>query len=317
MGFKVVIPARYASTRLPAKPLVDLGGRPMIQWVIDGACRSGADEVLVALGEKFGRKGKRFAQGFYDYPPDAKKHLWPGLAEHFPQAAQQPAIEEVKTRLLYRQALESARCLEEGVLRHAEDGDVGSIFGIGFPAWTGGTLSFIDTVGLARFVAECDRLADRYGERFRVSDALRERAANNLLSLEWASDAAGGFRTFLGISHLDDPDLYLRHSPVSYVKECTTPLLIIHSEGDLRCPVEQADQLFVALRLLQRDVEMVRFAGESHELSRSGSPAHRRQRMEIILDFFGRHADFDTRPRPGRHNAQDRERHSANEDQRE
>ncbi len=124
-------------------------------------------------------------------------------------------------------------------------------------------------------------------DRFRA--ACSERAANNLLSLEWASDAAGGFRTFLGVSHLDDPELYLRHSPVTYVRDCTTPLLIMHSEGDLRCPVEQADQLFVALRLLQRDVEMVRFAGESHELSRSGTPAHRRQRMEIILEFFDRH----------------------------
>jgi dipeptidyl aminopeptidase/acylaminoacyl peptidase len=124
-------------------------------------------------------------------------------------------------------------------------------------------------------------------DRFRA--ACSERAANNLLSLEWASDAAGAFRTFFGVSHLDDPDLYLRHSPVSYVRDCVTPLLIVHSEGDLRCPVEQADQLFVALRLLERDVEMVRFTGESHELSRSGTPAHRRQRMQIILDFFGRH----------------------------
>lgn len=141
--------------------------------------RDPADQVLVTLGEKLSRKGKRFAKGFYDYPPDAKKHLWPGLAEHFPPRADQPDVEEVKTRLLYRQALESARCLEEGVLRHPEDGDVGSIFGIGFPAWTGGTLSFIDTVGIGRFVAECDRLADTYGERFRVSDPLRERAARN------------------------------------------------------------------------------------------------------------------------------------------
>jgi dipeptidyl aminopeptidase/acylaminoacyl peptidase len=124
-------------------------------------------------------------------------------------------------------------------------------------------------------------------DRFRA--ACSERAVNNLLSLEWGSDAAGAFRTIFGASHLDDPDLYLRHSPIRYVRECATPLLIMHSEGDLRCPVEQADQLFVALRLLEREVEMVRFPGESHELSRSGTPAHRRQRMEIVLEFFGRH----------------------------
>jgi dipeptidyl aminopeptidase/acylaminoacyl peptidase len=66
-------------------------------------------------------------------------------------------------------------------------------------------------------------------------------------------------------------------------------VLILHSEEDLRCPVEQADQLFVALRMLDKEVEYYRFPGESHELSRSGSPKHRVQRMEIILEFFGRH----------------------------
>lgn len=124
-------------------------------------------------------------------------------------------------------------------------------------------------------------------DRFRA--ACSERAANNLLSLEWGSDSAGAFRTWFGVSHLDDPDLYLRHSPVSYVRDIATPLLIMHAEGDLRCPVEQADQLFVAMRLLQKEVEMVRFSGESHELSRSGSPAHRRQRAEIILEYFDRY----------------------------
>jgi len=125
----------------------------------------------------------------------------------------------------------------------------------------------------------------------RFTAACSERAANNLLSLEYASDAAGAFRTWFGVSHLDDPEAYLRHSPISYVRDIETPLLIMHAEGDLRCPVEQADQLFVAMRMLEKDVEMVRFTGESHELSRSGTPAHRRQRMEAILEFFGRHLD--------------------------
>ncbi|MEJ8567033.1 3-hydroxyacyl-CoA dehydrogenase NAD-binding domain-containing protein [Elongatibacter sediminis] len=139
--------------------------------------RDAADAALVKLGDELGRLGKKNGKGFYDYPEGAKKRLWPGLAEHFPVADEQPGVDEVKTRLLYRQALESARCLEESVLTDPADGDIGSIFGIGFPPWTGGALSFIDTVGIDHFVAECDRLAEAYGERFRVSDALRARAA--------------------------------------------------------------------------------------------------------------------------------------------
>jgi len=127
------------------------------------------------------------------------------------------------------------------------------------------------------------------GHTDRFKAACSERACNNLQSLEWASDAAGAFRTWVGVSHLDDPQLWLSMSPITYVKSIGTPLLIVHSEDDLRCPIEQADQLFVALRMLDREVELVRFPGESHELSRSGSPAHRRQRIEIILEFFGRH----------------------------
>jgi dipeptidyl aminopeptidase/acylaminoacyl peptidase len=124
-------------------------------------------------------------------------------------------------------------------------------------------------------------------DRFRA--ACSERAANNLLSLEWASDVASAFRAVVGASHLDAPELYQAMSPVTHVRDITTPLLILHSENDLRCPIEQAEQMFVALRLLGRDVELVRFPAESHELSRAGSPAHRRQRAEILLEFFARH----------------------------
>jgi len=78
---------------------------------------------------------------------------------------------------LYRQALEAARCFEEGVVNCPEDADIGSIFGWGVPPWTGGTLSFIDTGGIGHFVNECDRMTKVYGARFMVSGWLRHRAA--------------------------------------------------------------------------------------------------------------------------------------------
>lgn len=137
-----------------------------------------SQQAVVKMVEDLDRKGKRYGRGFYDYPDDAPKHLWPGLAEHFPVADEQPTASELKKRFLNIQALETARCVEESVSTHAEDADVGSIFGWGFPPYTGGTLSYIDTIGIRKFVAQCDRMADAYGERFTVSDWLRERAEN-------------------------------------------------------------------------------------------------------------------------------------------
>ena len=134
---------------------------------------------MVALG----RLGKKSGKGFYDYPPagdrTTKKSLWPGLTELFRPARKQPAVDEVKKRLLYVQALETVRCMDEGVVTDPADADVGSILGWGFPPWTGGTISLIETVGLQAFVAECDRLAAAYGPRFAVPDSLRQRAARN------------------------------------------------------------------------------------------------------------------------------------------
>ena len=132
--------------------------------------------VMKKFVEELDRKGKRFGKGFYEYPEGGKKYLWPGLAELYPLMEEQPPVQEVIDRLMYRQALETARCFEEGVMDHPADADIGSIFGWGFPPWTGGTLSFIDTVGIKHFVAECDRMAEAYGSRFAVSDRLRQRA---------------------------------------------------------------------------------------------------------------------------------------------
>lgn len=123
---------------------------------------------------EMGRLGKKAKAGFYTYPENGKKYLWEGLTEIFPLKEEQLAVEEIKKRLLYRQALETVKCVEEGVIRKYLDADLGSIFAWGFPAYLGGTLSFVDTVGIKTFVAEADRLADNYGERFRPTQKLRE-----------------------------------------------------------------------------------------------------------------------------------------------
>ncbi|HVS14107.1 MAG TPA: 3-hydroxyacyl-CoA dehydrogenase NAD-binding domain-containing protein [Thermoanaerobaculia bacterium] len=141
-----------------------------------------ADEILekmVVELERFGRKNK---EGFYEYPEDAPKRLWPGLpalVEEVTGRAQQtdpPPPELLEKRLLYIQALEAARCFEEKVVTDVRDADVGAILGWGFAPWSGGPLSLIDTVGAATFVAECEALAERFGERFRPNALLREMA---------------------------------------------------------------------------------------------------------------------------------------------
>ncbi len=142
----------------------------------DAYVSSPSDEVVRKMVDDLDRRGKRFGKGFYEYPSEGKKRLWSGLGEHFPVAAEQPTPEEVKKRLLYAQALDSVRCMDEGVVTDPADADIGSIFGWGFPPYTGGTISYIETVGLKEFVAESDRLAATYGERFNVPDSLRKKA---------------------------------------------------------------------------------------------------------------------------------------------
>ncbi len=130
-------------------------------------------------------------------------------------------------------------------------------------------------------------LAGLHSDRFKA--ICSERSVNNLLTEEFTSDIATIFRVEHGLTHLDDPEEYTRMSPIRYVRDINCPMLLVHSEEDFRCPISQAEELFVALRLLRKDVTFYRFPGESHELSRSGSPVHRRMRAEIILDFFAKH----------------------------
>lgn len=144
----------------------------------DAYCEQPQDEVLVAMVEELGRPGRKAGKGFYDHPAEGGKKIWPGLAQRFPLAAEQPSLDDVRKRLMYSQSLEAARCVAEGIVS-TRDADVGSLLGWGFPAVLGGAISHIDMVGAARFVDECDRMARRYGQRFEAPQALREMAAAN------------------------------------------------------------------------------------------------------------------------------------------
>lgn len=149
----------------------------------DAYVPSAADAILHKLVVEHGRHGRRNGKGFFDYAEDGKtKSLWPGLADIAKPTLTDAFDERVKTdlknRILYRMALEAAKCLEEGVLADPREADVGATLGFSFPLWTGGPLSLIDQVGVAAFVAQCDRLADLYGERFRPGRKLREMAAS-------------------------------------------------------------------------------------------------------------------------------------------
>jgi 3-hydroxyacyl-CoA dehydrogenase/enoyl-CoA hydratase/3-hydroxybutyryl-CoA epimerase len=117
---------------------------------------------------ELGRGGRAAGGGFYEYPADGPKHLWPGLREEFGGDNLDVPFEDLKDRLLFIEVLESLKCVDEGVLTSAPDGNIGSIFGIGFPAWTGGVLQFVATYpgGKAGFTARARELAARYGDRF-------------------------------------------------------------------------------------------------------------------------------------------------------
>ena len=137
-----------------------------------------ADALIEKMVVELGRVGKKAGKGFYDYPADGKKKLWTGLAvlAHTHKDIDDVDVEELKNRFLYIQALEAARCFEEGVVTDVRDADVGAIIGWGFAPWSGGPLSLIDMVGVKNFVETCDTLAQKYGERFKPNKLLRDMA---------------------------------------------------------------------------------------------------------------------------------------------
>jgi 3-hydroxyacyl-CoA dehydrogenase / enoyl-CoA hydratase / 3-hydroxybutyryl-CoA epimerase len=133
-------------------------------------------ELLVErMVKELKRGGRALGGGFYDYPPGGKKHLWAQLQPLFEKPAPPTGwdINTVKERLLYRQSVETARCLSENVLTSVADANVGSIFGIGFPAWTGGAMQFIYGMGIDAFEKRCAQLAAKFGDGFALSDAVK------------------------------------------------------------------------------------------------------------------------------------------------
>jgi 3-hydroxyacyl-CoA dehydrogenase/enoyl-CoA hydratase/3-hydroxybutyryl-CoA epimerase len=139
-----------------------------------------ADPVVDRMLEA-GRAGKLAGGGFYEYPAQGKKHLWEGLKTHFQESEHDNDLQEIKDRLLYIQAIETVRCLDEKVLTSVRDANIGSIMGIGYPVWTGGILQFINQTGLEQFIERASFLAKKYGKRFEVPQLLKNMAKDGLI----------------------------------------------------------------------------------------------------------------------------------------
>jgi 3-hydroxyacyl-CoA dehydrogenase/enoyl-CoA hydratase/3-hydroxybutyryl-CoA epimerase len=141
-----------------------------------------ADRVAKKMVAELGRLGRKSGAGFYDYPADGAKRLWPGLAQQFPQRVGADGtaligLDEIIERLILVQSVETARCLEEQVLRAPIDADVGAILGWGYPPFRGGPIGWLHTLGMPAAVATLDRLAERHGPRFAAPKILRDMAA--------------------------------------------------------------------------------------------------------------------------------------------
>jgi 3-hydroxyacyl-CoA dehydrogenase/enoyl-CoA hydratase/3-hydroxybutyryl-CoA epimerase len=159
---------------------VDLAWKILKATEADGGAADPKQKTLLdEMVEKRGRYGRKNGKGFYDYPASGPKRLWPGLAELQPTKLDPDTIDvtELKHRLLAIQALETARCFEENVLTDVREADVGSILGFGYAPYSGGTLSYIDMMGTKKFVALCEKLSAKYGERFKPNKQLVEMAA--------------------------------------------------------------------------------------------------------------------------------------------
>ncbi len=134
-------------------------------------------EVVNTLIDDHGRGGRFHGGGFYEYHEDGSKNIWPPLYDMYFRDEVSVSEQDIKDRLLFRQVIESLKCLETGVLRNVQDGNVGSIMGIGAPAWTGGFIQFVNTYGLQKFIDRCDELATAYGGRFKAPAIVAQKLA--------------------------------------------------------------------------------------------------------------------------------------------
>ena len=140
----------------------------------DRSITAGVVETMVG---DYGRGGRYHGGGFYEYGADGSKEVWSGLAELYGATTSPLSDADAKDRLLFRQVIEALKCLETGVLRTVADGNIGSIMGIGAPAWTGGLLQFVNTYGLQNFIDRCASLSAAFGERFQAPAIVAEKLA--------------------------------------------------------------------------------------------------------------------------------------------
>ena len=138
-----------------------------------------ADPVIDLMTEKLNRLGRANGRGFYEYPDNGKKYLWPELQKHFPPTKNPLSQNKMIERMLFVQVIETIRCYEENVVTSVEDANIGSIFGWGFAPFKGGTLQFVNNYGIQEFEKQAQKLAKNYGKRFAPPELLIEMAANN------------------------------------------------------------------------------------------------------------------------------------------
>lgn len=152
--------------KVQSQERVDLG---------DAFQETAAYRVCRLMVETLGRKGKAAGAGYYDYAASGERALWPGLRDQFKPLASQPTAAEVATRILAIQSVETLRCFEEGIVSRPIEADVGAVLGWGYPAFRGGPVGHVDTLGPKEFLALCDRLAGRYGSRYALPAGQRAR----------------------------------------------------------------------------------------------------------------------------------------------
>ena len=137
--------------------------------------RDAQREVIETMVGEYERGGRYHGGGFYEYGEDGSKAIWPQLYELYYKPDHEISDDDIKDRILFRQVVETLKCLETNVLRNVADGNIGSIMGIGAPPWTGGFIQFVNSYGLEKFAKRCNDLAKDYGDRFEAPAIVREK----------------------------------------------------------------------------------------------------------------------------------------------